>query len=325
MTRLLLLLSLSWACSVQAFPLDINQTAVQNFADRLEKEGFNRAEALAYLAQVDVKPSILNALDKPSTSRPWSEFAPNFINPKRIGQGVQFWQAQSATLTRAEQRFGVPPAIIVGILGAETSYGRNTGTWRAMDALATLAFHYPRRAAYFEDELLALFLLSREEQLQPTQPKSSYAGALGWPQFMPSNVRSLAIDFDNDGHRDLWNDGADVIGSVAHYLAEKGWAAGEPIAVPANVNCDPEVLDKLLADKFNLNHTVAELKAFGIQPQSELKDNSKALLFKLETKKGPEYWIGLQNFYVITRYNKSVNYAMVVWQLGETIKGRLPK
>lgn len=323
MTRLLAFLSLSCACFVQAFPLDTSQASVQTFADRLEKEGFNRAESLNYLAQVDVKTTILAALDKPSTSRPWSQFAPNFINEKRIGQGVIFWKKQAPTLAKAEKRFGVPASIVIGILGAETSYGRDTGRWRALDALSTLAFYYPRRAEYFQDELLAFFLLSRDEKLDPTQPLSSYAGALGWPQFMPSNVRLLAIDFDGDGHRDLWNDGADVIGSVAHYLADKGWAEGEPIAVKASVNCDPETLDKLLADKFNLNHTVAELKALGIQPETELNDNSKALIFRLETTNGPEYWIGLQNFYVITRYNKSVNYAMVVWQLGEIIKTRM--
>lgn len=323
LARLLFATLLVCRCAA-AFPLDTSQPAVQAFADRLEKEGFSREESLAWLAQIDVKPAILNVMDRPSTSRAWFEFAPNFINAKRIGQGTRFWQEQSALLQRAEVTFGVPPAIIVGILGVETHYGRETGRWRALDALGTLAFHYPRRADYFQDELLALFQLTREEGMRPNEPLSSYAGALGWPQFMPSNMRTLAVDFDADGHRNVWSDEADVIGSVAHYLREKGWQPGQPVAVRAQVDADAATIDRILADRFNLNHTVAELDGLGIRAQTPLPDpEARVLLFRLETRNGPEYWLGLQNFYTITRYNKSVNYAMVVWQLGEAVKARV--
>lgn len=324
-TRLLVVFALVTSVCANAFPLDTSQPAVQTFADRLAKEGFPRSEMLGWLGQIDVKPGILGAMDRPSTSRTWAQFAPNFINPKRIGQGVAFWKTQAAVLDRAQCTYGVPASIIVGILGAETSYGRDTGRWRAIDALGTLAFHYPRRADYFQDELLALLQLSRDEGLLPTQALSSYAGALGWPQFMPSNVRALAVDFDGDGHRNLWTGGADAIGSVAHYLKEKGWQEGAPVALRATVTAQREALDKLLANRFQLQYTLMELKSMGVEPSTPVEDDSvKALLFRLETANGPEYWLGLQNFYTITRYNKSVNYAMAVWKLGESVKSLLP-
>lgn len=324
--RLCAALALALSVTCQAFPLDISQPAVQAFADRGQKEGLNRDELLGWLSQVDVKPAIINAMDRPATSRPWFEFAPNFINPKRIGQGVSFWRQHEAVLNRAETTFGVPAAVIVGIIGAESSYGRHTGKWRALDALGTLSFHYPRRADYFQDELLALFQLAREEGMQPDAPLSSFAGALGWPQFMPSNVRTLAVDFDGDGHRNLWGNAADVIGSVAHYLQEKGgWQAGAPIVLPATVSADAETIERLLAARFTMQYTLAELEAMGIKAGGEVADrNAKAILIRLQTREGEQYWLGLQNFYAITRYNKSVNYSMAVWQLGEAVKAALP-
>lgn len=319
-------LTLTAALPVSAFPLDTSQAPVQAFADRLASQGLNRDEMLGWLSQIDVKPTILAAMDRPSTGRSWAQFAPVFLNKRRIDQGVTFWQSQNALLTRVENHFGVPASIITGILGAETSYGRETGKWRAMDALGTLAFHYPRRADYFQDELLALMLLARDEGQAPTRLLSSYAGALGWPQFMPSNVRTLAVDFDEDGHRNVWSNEADIVASVAHYLKEKGWQTGAAVALRASIDAaSSETLDKLLAERFHLHYTLAELKEMGVTSRDTVADDSaKALLFRLETSSGPEYWLGLQNFYTITRYNKSVNYAMAVWQLGEAIKSRLP-
>lgn len=312
------------ACSTdtRAQALDVSQPAVQAFADRLQREGFDREEMLGWLAQIDVKPAILNAMDRPATSRAWFEFAPNFINAKRVGQGVNFWQDNAALLTRAEDTFGVPASIVVGILGAESRYGRETGRWRALDALGTLAFHYPRRAEYFQDELLALLQLAREEDMKPTAPLSSFAGALGWPQFMPSNVRTLAVDFDGDGHRNLWGNRADVIGSVAHYLQEKGWERGGLVAVRADVStADSATLQTLLGNRFQLQYTLAELESMGVRAaEGNVDKNARALLFRLQTEDGERYWLGLQNFYVITRYNKSVNYAMAVWLLGTAVK-----
>ena len=317
----ILLLSLLLLMPItRAAPLDSSQAAVLAFVERLTADGFSEAQTLAWLNQADIKSSILAVMDKPSTSRAWYQFAPNFFTDKNVRWGMTFRREQAAPLTEAQRRFGVPPAIITGILGVETGYGRNTGRWRTLDALATLAFHYPRRAAYFQDELREFLLLCKEEGLEPTAPRGSFAGALGWPQFMPSNVRKLAIDFDNDGHRDVWNDAQDAIGSVAHYLQAMGWQAGAPIAVPARVAADRDTTERLLAEKFQLHYTLEELAQLGITPREPVTGNPQALLFRLETEDGFEYWLGFTNFYVITRYNKSINYAMTVWQLGEQIE-----
>ena len=325
-TLLFLTLLLASACSL-AMPLDMQLPQVQHFLDSLQDSGVSPDDAKRWLSSVDIKPQILKVMDQPATSRPWHEFAPNFLNPKRIAQGVEFWKQQQKTLLAAEQSYGVPPEIVVGILGAETSFGRLTGNWRAIDALSTLAFYYPRRSDYFTDELRHLLLLAHEENLSPLEIKSSFAGALGWPQFMPSNYRLYSVDFDGDGHRNVWSDPADVIGSVAHYLQQKGnWQPGQPIAVRADIShADAETLASLLNDRFNLHYTVAELKTMGVVAQTAAPDDARAILFKLDNIDGPEYWLGFANFYAITRYNKSVNYAMVVWQLGQDIAAAAAK
>jgi membrane-bound lytic murein transglycosylase B len=204
---------------------------VRAFIDELVHEhDFSRATLRRWFSDVQYQPKIVAAMDRPLVEPPkWYEYAPQFLTPARIDEGVAFWRTHEAALRRAETDFGVPPEIIVAIIGVETFYGRNMGGYRIIDALSTLAFDYPRRATFFRGELREFLLLARSERFSPLTPKGSFAGALGVPQFMPGSVRRYAIDFDGDGHIDLWRSGDDAIGSIANYLARHDWLRGQPI------------------------------------------------------------------------------------------------
>ncbi|PXX48704.1 MULTISPECIES: lytic murein transglycosylase B [Aquitalea] len=296
---------------------------VQRYIDEQVASGvFNRPELEAVFANVEIKPNIIAILDKPSTARPWYQFRSSFYNERLLKNGVAFWQQHAATLQRAEQVYGVPPEMVVAILGIETNYGRNTGSFRLADALSTIAFNYPRRAEYFRGELTEFLKLAKEERIDPLSLKGSYAGAMGLPQFMPSSFRKWAVDFDGSGHRDIWNNVDDAIGSVAHYFQLQGWRHGDDVIVPAAVQPGVDV-SALVADKFNLHLTVGELKARGVLPQAQVADHVQAVLVPLETAPGvTEYWLGLNNFYVITRYNKSTLYAKVAQELADELRLR---
>lgn len=296
---------------------------VQRYIDEQVASGvFNRPELEAVFANVEIKPNIIAILDKPSTSRPWYQFRSSFYNERLLKSGVAFWQQHAAALQRAEQVYGVPPEMVVAILGIETNYGRNTGSFRLADALSTIAFNYPRRAEYFRGELTEFLKLAKEERIDPLSLKGSYAGAMGLPQFMPSSFRKWAVDFDGSGHRDIWNNVDDAIGSVAHYFQLQGWRHGDDVIVPAAVQPGVDV-SALVADKFNLHLTVGELKARGVLPQAQVADQVPAVLVPLETAPGvTEYWLGLNNFYVITRYNKSTLYAKVAQELAAELRLR---
>ena len=296
---------------------------VQRYIDEQVASGeFNRPELEAVFANVETKPNIIAILDKPATSRPWYQFRPSFYNERLLKSGVAFWQQHAAALQRAEQVYGVPPELVVAILGIETNYGRNTGSFRLVDALSTIAFNYPRRAEYFRGELTEFLKLAKEERMDPLSLKGSYAGAMGLPQFMPSSFRKLAVDFDGNGHRDIWNNADDAIGSVAHYFQVYGWRHGDDVIIPAAVQPGVDI-SALVADKFNLHLTVGELKARGVLPQAQVADQIQAVLVPLETAPGvTEYWLGLNNFYVITRYNKSTLYAKVAQELASELRLR---
>lgn len=296
---------------------------VQRYIDEQVATGrFNRPELEAVFANVEQKPNILAILDRPSTSRPWYQFRSSFYNERLLNNGVAFWREHQDALVQAEKQYGVPPEMIVAILGIETNYGRNTGSFRVVDALATIGFNYPRRAAYFRDELTQLLLLAHEEGLDPLTLKGSYAGAMGWPQFMPSSFRKWAVDFDGSGHRDIWNNPNDAIGSVANYFHLHGWIHGDDVMVPAIVAPGFPV-DALVADKFKLHYTVAELRSMGVFAQIPLPDAALAVLVPFEVAPGQtEYWLGLNNFYVITRYNKSSLYAKVAQDIARELKSR---
>jgi membrane-bound lytic murein transglycosylase B len=308
------------ACADAAF---LARPDVQRYIDEQVASGrFNRPELEAVFANVELKPNILATMDRPSTSRPWYQFQASHVTPARINAGVAFWRANAGLLNRVENTYGVPASMVVAILGIETNYGQAAGTFRVVDALATLGFDYPRRAQYFRGELTELLQLSKEEHKNPLSFKGSFAGAMGWPQFMPSSFRKWAVDFDGDGQRDIWSDTADAAGSIAHYFQLHGWRPGDDILVPAEIVPGPEI-DKLIADKFHLHYTVGELKAMGVAPQALVSDDVKAVLVPLEVAPGvTQYWLGLNNFYVITRYNKSTLYAKAAQELAQAIKER---
>ena len=240
-----------------------------------------------------------------------------FLTDARVARGVDFWRQHEAVLARAEQEYGVPAQVIVSIIGVETFYGRNTGSFRVIDALSTLGFDYPPRAEFFRKELREFLLLTREEQVDPLTLKGSYAGAMGLPQFMPSSFRAYAVDFDGDGHINIWSNPDDAIGSVASYFKRHGWVAGEPVVIRADVTGDRA--DEGLTQGIEPVKTVGELRALGWSSHDALRDDMPVTAFRLEGADGPEYWMGLKNFYAITRYNRSVMYAMAVHQLSDML------
>jgi membrane-bound lytic murein transglycosylase B len=296
---------------------------VQGFIEEMVvKHGFSQSELYAVFGRARAQPDIVALISRPAEGKPWYAYRKIFLTEARIGGGVKFWNANRAALARAEQVYGVPAQIIVAIIGVETSYGGNTGQYRVLEALATLAFDYPKRADFFRKELEHYLVLTREEGIDPLSLKGSYAGAMGLAQFMPSSYRSYAVDFDADRHRNLWTNPHDAIGSVANYLSKHRWRREELIAIPARVSGSryPALVNSKLEVP---SRSVGELRRQGIEPIAAVSDNLAALLLEYEAANGPEYWLGFDNFYVITRYNHSQLYAMAVYQLSQEIRGRL--
>ena len=294
--------------------------------DELEKEfQFNRNEIETLFSDVKRKDSIIKAMNRPAEGKPWKEYRPIFITSKRIKKGVAFWEKNLETLKRAEATFGVPAEIIVAIIGVETFYGHNKGSYRVIDALATLGFDYPKRSKFFSNELKNFVVLSREAGLDPAKVKGSYAGAMGYPQFIPTSYRHYAVDFDDDGITDLIDNPVDAIGSVGSYFKAHGWQTDGPVVFPATVNKDIYD-DSVTTLGLKPSFTLTELSKKGLS----FKDSNlnidleqKATALKYQGKKGEEFWLGLKNFYVITRYNHSALYAMAVFQLSEAIKEKM--
>jgi len=291
---------------------------VKDFIDRLASEHNFRYDDLRQLFdQIEIRPEIIEAMNRPYEGKPWFQYRPIFVTQARISEGATFLRENYKTLKQAEQKYGVPAEIITAILGVETRYGRYRGKYRVVDALATLGFDYPRRSRFFLKELEAFLLLSREEGFDPLTISSSYAGAMGKPQFMPSSYRMYAVDFDGDGRRDLLDNSADAIGSIANYLSRHGWQRGQPITVKTNPAAQaPQKMGKLKKPSKPVQHWQDK----GYLPAETTAQQLKAELIVLENQQGPEYWLGLQNFYAITRYNHSALYAMAVFQLSQGIK-----
>jgi membrane-bound lytic murein transglycosylase B len=298
-------------------PLDQYPEAARFIERMAARYRFDPNNLRALFNEAKIQPAILQVMERPAEAKPWSEYRKIFLTERRIREGVRFWQRYRALLEQAERVYGVDPEIIVAILGIETFYGANTGSFRVLDALSTLAFAYPRRAEYFARELEQFLLLTREEKLDPRAPQGSYAGAMGWPQFMPSSFRRYATDFDGDGKRDIWQDPADVIASVANYFAHNGWQTRRPVAVQIASQQAETLANSELSPKF----TLAELKRQGLT-LAAYPDDLTANVVKLDGSP-PEIWVGFHNFYVITRYNRSLLYAMAVHQLAQTIKSQL--
>jgi len=287
-------------------------------AEMTRDYGFADEQLRDLFKQAERKQAILDAISRPAERvKPWKEYRPIFLTDSRIAQGVDFWRENEAALTRAETEYGVPAEIIVAIIGVETFYGRNTGSHRVIDALSTLGFDYPPRQPFFRQQLKEFLLLTREEQVDPLTLKGSYAGAMGLPQFMPSSFRAYAVDFDGDGHIDIWNNPTDAIGSAASYFKQHGWAAGEPVVARAKVG--GERYEEGLTVGLESQKNAGELRSLGWQFDKSVANDTAITAFRLDGAEGDEYWLGLPNFYVITRYNRSVMYAMAVHQLSQLL------
>ena len=353
---------------------------VAEFIDQVvARNGFNRAEVEALLKQTHYVDSAIQLMKPapPGRSKNWRAYRARFVEPVRINAGVAFWNQNGEALARAEAKYGVPAEIIVGIIGVETVYGRNTGNFRVMDAVTTLAFAYPNtpnrdaRMAYFRGELENTLLFARESGIDPFSLLGSYAGAIGWPQFMPGSIRKFAVDFDGDGKIDLRNSQVDAIGSVANFLVQHGWKAGNPIVFPASLRgvtqtpvdlpvvasvipdnpaataadgiaiplpgsssldittavaaaAQPpagEAWQKFIAQSLEAKYTQEELRAGGIVAGMPLPQNLRYGLVDLQNgSEPPEYWLGTDNFFAITQYNRSFFYAMSVVDLGRAVR-----
>jgi len=298
-------------------------TDEQAFIDKMVKEHqFDAAEISSLLNQAKKQQSIIDAMSRPAEKRlNWGQYRKIFITDKRIKGGMKFWKENQAILEQAEKTYGVPAQIITAIVGVETYYGRITGKYSVLDSLYTLGFHYPPRAKFFRSELEEFLQLAREEGVSPTEPLGSYAGAMGRPQFISSSFRAYAVDFDKDGKRDIWENNADVIGSVANYFKRHGWKAGEPVA--QLVTGAKKGFDEEIKAGYKPSLDVKSLIDRGIILGSSLDKDAKVALLKMESDDGNEYWVTSPNFYAITRYNHSPLYAMAVFQLSEAIRQRM--
>jgi membrane-bound lytic murein transglycosylase B len=297
-----------------------NEPQVQDFiANMVDRHDFNRDELLELLGQAERRDDIIELMSKPAEKTlAWYEYRKIFLTSSRIDGGVAFWTQYADILAKAEKAYGVDPQVVVAIIGVETRYGSNTGRHRVLDALSTLAFDYPPRSEFFTSELEQYLLLAREENIDLLSATGSYAGAMGYGQFIPSSYRSYAVDFDASGTRDLWNSPMDIIGSVANYFHRHGWTQGEPVAVRAEVTGD--AYQPLLELGYKPNTVLHAMRHDGVTPVTEMPDDLEAALIAFEQQDGPEYWLGFNNFYVITRYNHSPLYAMAVYQLSEEIR-----
>lgn len=286
--------------------------------DMVQQHGFSQADLVSAFNEAGIQPTILDAMAKPYEGKPWYAYRKLFLTEKRIQGGRDFMARNERTLARVTSRYGVSSDIVTAIIGIESAYGNKPGKYRIIDALSTLSFEYPRRAAFFRSELEQFLLLCQEEGMDYMTPLGSYAGAMGMPQFMPSSYRKLAADGDGDGKRDIWQNPADAIASVANYFAKNGWHTGEPIAVPAKISGE-SYRDVVSTKKPKATYSLAQLASLGVSPRYPVKGDYKAGLVQLDGADGPEYWITFHNFSVIMRYNNSALYAMAAYELTQEL------
>ena len=321
-TRLLL------ACGLAPWPGGaaaegyLERDDVRAYLDTIAAQhGFDRAWLTSVVADAEHQESIIAAISRPAErALAWHEYRDIFVTERRIAEGVDFWNANEAALDAAAERYKVPPHIVVAVIGVETNYGGNTGSYRVLDALTTLGFDYPRRAEFFRGQLTQFLLLVREEGMDSGALRGSYAGAMGLGQFIPSSYRTFAVDFDDDGARDIWNNRTDAIGSVANYLAEHHWRGAPVIAFKAT--SPPDGIEEWVDSSLRPVRTATDMRQLGIDVPAAVADDEPASLHRFEAADGIEYWVGLGDFYVITRYNHSRMYALAVFQLAEAIRER---
>ena len=319
LSAVLLSIVLCIEIAVGAEYVDRDETAA--ILEAVVAEGVDRGWALEVLAAAQRQQSILDAIARPAEkTKPWYEYRKIFLTEKRINGGVRFAQEHADTLTEVSQRTGVPASLIVAVIGVETYYGRITGSYRVIDALATLAYDYPKRSPFFTQELQHFLVLAYNSGKDPLALKGSYAGAMGYGQFMPSSYRAYARDFDDDGIADIWSNPKDAIYSVANYFVKHGWQPGAAVIERANGDkADSALFDAGLKPVT----TVGDLAKQGLVPLRATDVALAATPLRLEGADGPEYWVGLNNFYVITRYNHSAMYALSVWLLSQAINEQL--
>jgi len=320
-----LLISASTALAADKVFVDLKQSNVAAFIDEMvETHEFDRDEVGAVLAKAEIKDSIIRKISAPAEGTlTWGEYRKIFITRERINAGATFWLENKEMLARIELETGVPIEMLVGIIGVETYFGRITGKDRVIDALATLAFEYPPRSKFFRNELVQFLILAREEELDPTVPMGSYAGAMGRPQFMPSSFRAYAVDSTGDGKRDIWENWADVAGSIANYFIAHRWHIDEESVAQATLGGNwtgavPEPKNTL-----KVTDTIESLSKKGVLFATDLSADSKGQLLTYEGDDGIEHWVGFHNFFVITKYNRSVMYALAVHQLGQQIASKV--
>ncbi len=282
-----------------------------------EKHGFEKTSLAALMTKARYSQAVIDSMERPYEAKPWHIYRPLFVTEERVKDGIAFWNSHAKLLQKAEQIYGVPPQIIVATIGVETRYGKFMGKHLVLDALTTLAFTYPKRQRLFNKQLEAYILLLSEEDIDPANTHGSYAGAIGKPQFIPASYREYAVDFDGDGKRDLLNNTADAIGSVANYYRRHGWRQGGLVATPAQIN-GGGYREHLNMD-LELTTTLADLSMAGVKIGQRLPTSTRCNLIQFDAGKAKEYWLGFHNFYVITRYNHNNQYAMAVYQLSQKI------
>jgi membrane-bound lytic murein transglycosylase B len=304
--------------TLPSYAFDTDREDVSAFIDEMvTKRGLKRGTVTTLMNEALSKQAIIDAISRPAEqTMPWHTYRDRFLTAQRIDKGVAFAKQNKKLLDRV-QNMGVAPDVVLGILGVETMYGEITGSYRVLDALTTLSFDYPPRAPFFRNELAEFLVLTREQRIDARTALGSYAGAIGAPQFMPSNYRSIAVDGDGNKRIDLWKSWPDIVMSITAYLKNAGWRAGEPIVASATIlPGDPSRFD---VEKLRLNETVGSLRTKGVLFETTLPDDAPALLIATEGRDGMEYRVGFQNFYSLSRYNPRVKYALAVNDLGEAL------
>lgn len=302
----------------------LQQKDVQVFITKMSHKHHMDKQQLRNIMKAAVfQPQIIDSMNRPYEKKTWDVYKNIFLTPQRLQEGINYWRRHQNTLAKAEKIYGVPASIIVAIIGVETLYGKHQGNYRVLDALTTLAFHYPSRQAFFTSELEAYLLLCQEQRVSPTSYTGSYAGAIGKPQFMPSSYRHFAVDFTGNGQRDLINNDHDVIGSVANYFHSHKWQANQPVAQPVSIHGN--AYKKLTLNTKIPTNTVKQLAAVGVKTLNgpPYSQHHRVGLMEFITSNGAEYWMAYPNFYVIMRYNSSPQYALVVYLFSQQLAARM--
>jgi membrane-bound lytic murein transglycosylase B len=322
--KLFIVLSMVFnTCGLYAEEALVHRKDVNAFMDKMVKQHhFDRKQLASTLKAAEFQPQIIESMERPYEKKTWDVYRDLFLTPQRVQAGIDFWQANQEILEKAQKKYNVPADIIVAIIGVETLYGKHQGNYRVLDALTTLAFHYPKRSPYFTRELEEFLLLCREHGVPATQYTGSYAGAMGKPQFMPSSYRVYAVNYASGNNRpDLMNHDPDAIVSVANYFHHYGWKMNQEVAQPVNVT--GWRYKKIATNTRTPDYAYKKLLWAGIKPVSSVsKPPAKAGLIELITPKGQEYWLAYPNFYVITRYNTSPQYALVVYLFAQQLRNQ---